>query len=80
MAGRNGWPPSENDPATPMLTPTLHATLPGLGLTENVAIKILWTILGSGYPVGFLYFDTNTEINTQSEYLEKAFFLMGGPK
>ena len=63
-----------------VLTPTLHATRLGLGLTENVAIKILWTIPGSGYPGGFLYFDTNTEINTQSEYLEKAFFLMGGPK
>ena len=48
-----------------VLTPTLHATLLGLGLTENVAIKILWTIPGSGYLVGFLYFDTNTEINTK---------------
>ena len=48
-----------------VLTPTLHAMLLGLGLTENMAIKILWTIPGSGYLVGFLYFDTNTEINTK---------------
>ena len=42
MAGRNGWPPSENDPATPMMgPPTVKMVKTGfMGKISNLQLEV----------------------------------------
>ena len=56
MAGQNGWPHSENDPATPMVPcPFLHAhilfsVMEKLPATSYVRLVDMWLIFGQLLP------------------------------